>query len=155
MTTGQLLIACLTILIVATLGLIAGGTIVKDRAAREAFSAAALNAAARALNDASAHLAAPMVALTGMAETLAAATAHPAPPAVGYRVTVHTKQPDDQTLFGLLAADYSDVLVLEDAQYVTPQGGRQLIGAQRIRWADVSWIDVHAHVATADVLTVD
>lgn len=69
------------------------------------------------------------------------------PPRVGHRVTVHTKKPDDQTIFGVLAGDYSDRVVLEDAEYVTPQGGVPISGRQDIATRDIAWIDVHALVA--------
>jgi len=75
----------------------------------------------------------------------------PPPPRVGRRVTVHTKQPDDQTIFGVLAGDYSDRVSLEHAQLVTKDGTHALPGRQDIATRDVSWIDVHALVARLDV----
>ena len=69
------------------------------------------------------------------------------PPRIGHRVTVHTKQPDDQTLFGVLVGDYADRIVLEDAEYVTPSGGKPISGKQHIATADVAWLDLHALVA--------
>lgn len=70
-----------------------------------------------------------------------------APPRVGHRVTVHTKSPDDQTIFGVLVADYTDRLSLEHAELVSATGRGALPGRQDIATADVSWIDVHALVA--------
>lgn len=70
-----------------------------------------------------------------------------APSRVRHRVTVHTKQPDDQTLFGVVVGDYTDRLVLEDAEYVTPTGGRPIPGRQDIATKDIAWIDVHDQVA--------
>lgn len=70
-----------------------------------------------------------------------------APRRVGHRVTVHTKQPDDKTLFGVIAADYDDQLVLEHAELVTPLGTNPLPGRQHIPSRDISWIDVHALVS--------
>jgi hypothetical protein len=69
------------------------------------------------------------------------------PPRVGHRVTVHTKQPDDQTLFGVLVGDYEDRIVLEDAEYITALGPNPMPGQQHIATADIAWIDVHALVA--------
>lgn len=156
MTTVQLSIVCLTVLAAVAICATAAARVVKDRTAREAFSATILNDAALALRAATEHLAAPMMALTDVATTLDDQANRQAPAAIGHRVTVHTKQPDDQTLFGLLVADYSDVLVLEDAEFVTAQGGRSLPGAQRIRWVDVSWVDVHAFVtAPTDAETLE
>lgn len=70
-----------------------------------------------------------------------------APPRVGRRVTVHTKQPDDHTIFGVLVGDHSDRLVLEHAEFVTPTGARPIPGVQHVATRDVAWIDVHALVA--------
>lgn len=72
------------------------------------------------------------------------------PPRVGHRVTIHTKQPDDQTIFGVLIGDYADRLVLTDAEYVTPRGGQPIPGEPHIATRDVAWIDVHALVALPD-----
>src|SRR5688500_11922330 len=69
------------------------------------------------------------------------------PPRTGCRVTVHTKQPDDQTIFGVLVGDYAARLVLEDAEYVTVHGAQPLPGAQHFATADVAWVDVHQLVA--------
>jgi hypothetical protein len=70
------------------------------------------------------------------------------PPArVGHRVTVHTKQPDDQTIFGVLVGDYADRIVLEDAEYVTASGATPISGQQHIATADIAWLDCHQLVA--------
>jgi hypothetical protein len=66
-----------------------------------------------------------------------------APPRVNHRVTVHTKKPDDQTIFGVIVGDYTDRLCLEHAEYVTPQGGQPIAGRQDIATRDIAWIDVH------------
>jgi hypothetical protein len=69
------------------------------------------------------------------------------PPArIGHRVTVHTKKPDDQTIFGVLVGDYADRISLEDAEYVTAAGAHAMPGRQDIATRDVAWIDVHANV---------
>lgn len=61
---------------------------------------------------------------------------------VGHRVTVHTKQPDDHTLHGLLTSDDTDWLVLDDAEYVTSNGPSSLPGRRaRIPREDIAWID--------------
>ena len=70
-----------------------------------------------------------------------------APARVGHRVTVHTKKPDDQTIFGVLAGDYTDRIVLEDAEYVTALGVKPMPGSQHFATRDIAWIDVHALVA--------
>jgi hypothetical protein len=66
-----------------------------------------------------------------------------APRRVGHRVTVHTKKPDDQTIFGVVAGDYLDRLVLEHAEYVIP-GARH-----EIETRDIAWVDVHGLVTVA------
>jgi hypothetical protein len=76
------------------------------------------------------------------------------PPRVGHRVTVHTKQPDDQTIFGVLVGDYPDRISLEHAEYVTPTGGKPIAGRQDIATRDIAWIDVHALVTGGEVATL-
>jgi hypothetical protein len=120
MTTGHLLIICLTGLAALRTGLQAVRTIVSGRLAVARVDAAAL---IRIPDD-----------------------SDEAPSRVGSRVTVHTKQPDDQTIFGVLAGDYVDRVSLEDAEYVTADGARPLSGRQDIATADIAWIDVHALV---------
>jgi hypothetical protein len=65
---------------------------------------------------------------------------------VGQRVTIHTKQPDDQTLHGVVAAEYTDVIWLRDASYVTPNGPHPLPDRQDVDRSDIAWIDVHGAV---------
>jgi hypothetical protein len=73
-----------------------------------------------------------------------------APRRVGHRVTVHTKKPDDQTIFGVVAGDYLDRLVLEHAEYVTPLGAQPIPGARHeIETRDIAWVDVHGLVTVA------
>jgi uncharacterized protein YlxW (UPF0749 family) len=69
------------------------------------------------------------------------------PSRVGMRVTIHTKQPDDQSLHGVVMGDYTDRICLEDASYLIPGGMRPLPGRQDIDRRDIAWIDVHGHVA--------
>lgn len=76
-----------------------------------------------------------------------------APTRIGHRVTVHTKQPDDQTIFGVVTGDYLDRLVLEDAELVTAGGAHPLPGRQDIATRNISWIDTHALVAPAEQTT--
>jgi len=90
------------------------------------------------------------LALSGSASRAQGAGVDTAPPRTGNRVTVHTKKPDDQTLFGVLVGDYADRLVLEDAEYVTPAGGEPIPGVQHVATRDIAWIDVHALVAAPD-----
>lgn len=89
-------------------------------------------------------------ALTQAAGALEAAAPRLAPSRLGHRVTVHTRQPDDQTIFGVVAGDYTDRIVLEDAEYVLSTGGSALPGRQDIEKAHIAWIDVHAHVTVPD-----
>lgn len=124
MNTTHLVIICLTALV--AIALVAGAIyLVAAQAARTRLALARLEAAAR----------------------IRIPEAGAAPARVGHRVTVHTKKPDDQTIFGVVAGDYKDRLVLEDAEYVTPQGGHPLPGRQDIRTQDIAWVDVHALVA--------
>lgn len=78
-----------------------------------------------------------------------------APARIGHRVTVHTKKPDDQTIFGVLVGDYTDRVVLEDAEYVTSKGGTPISGRQDIATRDIAWIDVHALVVIPDRAPAD
>jgi hypothetical protein len=63
-------------------------------------------------------------------------------------VTVHTKQPDDQALFGVVTGDYTDRVVLEDAEYLLPGGRQPLPGRQDIDRDTIAWIDLHGPVTT-------
>jgi hypothetical protein len=69
-----------------------------------------------------------------------------APRRVGHRVTVHTKKPDDQTIFGVVVGDYTDRVSLEDAEYITALGPQAMPGRQDIATRDIAWIDVHGLV---------
>lgn len=80
---------------------------------------------------------------------------HAPPPRVGHRVTVHMKKPDDQTIFGVLTGDYTDRVVLEDAEYVTATGAVPIPGRQDIDTCDIAWIDVHALVTIPDRAPAD
>jgi len=89
-------------------------------------------------------------ALVAAAQALERCEGARGPSRVGHRVTVHTKRPDDQTIFGVIVGDYLDRVALEDAEYVVASGVNQsLPGRQDIASADIAWIDVHAHVSAA------
>jgi hypothetical protein len=103
----------------------------------------------RAIVAPAAELAAAVQALTAAAAELRAAAPDLAPARVGHRVTVHTKKPDDSTLFGVVTGDYTDRLVLEDAEYVTAHGPQPLPGRQDVEKHDIAWLDVHGRVADA------
>jgi hypothetical protein len=73
---------------------------------------------------------------------------HGAPPRAGTgqdrpRVTVHTRQPDDQTLHGVLVRDYRDRLELEGAEIVTAQGNTTIPGTVHVPAEAVSWLQDH------------
>lgn len=73
-----------------------------------------------------------------------------APVRRGHRVTVHTVRPDDQTIHGVLVAEYADRLELEAAEYVTAQGAEPIPGATvAIHPSRVSWIEDYGVVAKA------
>jgi hypothetical protein len=81
-------------------------------------------------------------ALADAAAAISRDTTARAPSRVGHRVTVHTKRDDDHTIYGVVAADYTDRLVLRDAEYVTAQGPRPIPGHEHhIPHANISWID--------------
>jgi hypothetical protein len=62
----------------------------------------------------------------------------------GHRVTVHTRQPDDQTLHGVLVRETADRLVLADAAYVTPHGKDPIPGETAVVFkSNVSWLQEH------------
>jgi hypothetical protein len=77
----------------------------------------------------------------------AAATPPAAPVRTGRRVTIHTKEPDDRTIYGLLVADFPDRLSLENAEFVNAAGKHALPGRIDVATADISWVDVHAPIA--------
>jgi hypothetical protein len=93
-----------------------------------------------------------IVALIALAALLAAAFAlvavtvlrlAPGPVRTGRRVTVHTRQPDDQTLHGVLVRDYRDRLELEGAEIVTAQGNTTIPGTVHVPAEAVSWLQDH------------
>ena|SRR5665213_1190157 len=71
----------------------------------------------------------------------------PAPTRAGHRVTVHTLRPDDQTIHGVIVAEYTDRLILEGAEYITPTGGTPIPGATVAVQKPVSWIEDYGDVA--------
>lgn len=91
-------------------------------------------------------LAAAVEALTAAAARLEHAAGERAPSRVGQRVTVHTKRGDDRTFFGVVVGDYTDRLVLEDADLVHNGGTTPLPGRQDINRVDIAWIDAHGDV---------
>lgn len=137
MSTAQLLIVCLTVLAALVVVAVAVHRVVSEiglvrrAVAREDYAARRLEATA-AREDAQAKA--------------ADATA---PSLLGHRVTVHTKDPDDRTFYGVVVGDYADQLCLEDGQFVTPHGAEDLPGRTRIDVPDRSWIDDHGVVAPA------
>ena len=100
-----------------------------------------------------ADLAAAVGALESATAVLLTTAGTAGPTIVGERATVHTKAPDDRTFFGVVTGDYTDRLVLEDAELVSAEGNFPLPGRQALRRADISWIDLHGHVAAAAALT--
>ena len=99
-------------------------------------------------------VATPIAELAAAAEALiavaAALEAPHAPSRVGERVTVNTKKPDDQTIAGVVVGDYSDRLMLDDAEYVTAAGPRSLPGRQDIATTDIAWVATHGKVTVPD-----
>lgn len=157
MTTIQVAIVCGTVLLVAAVS----GRYALEAAARRAGAArdAAFHARAAADRltvvagaldehraDTTHLLAVAGERLAAAAEALERHRGEHGPTRLGHRVTVHTKQPDDQTLFGVVVGDYSDRITLDDAEYVTAAGARALPGRQDIDRSDIAWIDVHGHV---------
>lgn len=61
----------------------------------------------------------------------------------GQPVTVHTKQPDDQTLHGVLMDEHSDRLVLQAARYVTSAGDQPIPDTVVVLKANVAWLQLH------------
>lgn len=56
------------------------------------------------------------------------AEAERGPSLAGKSLVVHTRKPDDQSIRGVVAAHYTDRLVLRDAQYLSPSGDHQAAG---------------------------
>lgn len=140
--TIHLAIVCLTAL--AGLAIIARTLLERD--ARRARLQREIAVHERAGAQPVAELAAAVEALTAAAGALERTAGQAGPPRLGQRVTVHTKKPDDQTLFGVVVGDYTDRLALEDAEYVTAAGGQPLPGRQEIATQDIAWVDVHGAV---------
>jgi hypothetical protein len=135
MTTGQLIIVCTTVLAALLV-------------THELVKAALANRLA--------------ITRAQAAATIRTPPAGSAPSRIGHRVTVHTKQPDERTLFGVLAGDYTDRITLEDAEYVTTSGATPLPGTQHVATRDIAWIDVHAlvtavpdHAPAGEPLTIE
>lgn len=63
----------------------------------------------------------------------------PAPPIVGRTVVVHTRNPDDKTIRGVLHAQHSDRWTLRDAVMVTPLGENALGGLQHVPVANIAF----------------
>jgi hypothetical protein len=101
-------------------------------------------------------VAAPVAELVAAAEQLAVTAAaldavagRAGPSRVGHRVTVSTRMPDDQTLFGVVVGDYTDRICLDDAEYVIAGAPNQpLPGRQDIAADNIAFVAVHGHVAT-------
>src|SRR4051812_30075844 len=113
--TLNLAIVCLAGLAAIALA----GKLLLEREARRAQNQRELALHERQVTAPVAELAAAVAALTEAAGTLERAADTRGPSRLGHRVTVHTKQPDDQTLFGVVVGEYDDRLALEDAEYVT------------------------------------
>lgn len=144
MTTAHLAIVCLTVLVAIVLVVRA----VAEHAVRRAQLQREIAMHERQATRPVADLAQAVEALTVAAAALERSAEHPGPSRVGHRVTVHTRQPDDQTLFGVVVGDYTDRIALEDAEYVIAGGHNQpLAGRQDIAADHIAWVDVHAHVA--------
>lgn len=144
MSTIQLVIICVTVLA----ALIIVARLLRERDQRRAQLQREVAMHERATARPAADLAAAVEALTRTAHGLEAAAPRRGPGRVGQRVTVHTKQPDDQTLYGVVVGDYTDRLCLDDANYVTSDGTNPpLPGRQEIATRDIAWIDVHGQVA--------
>lgn len=146
MTTAQLMIICATVLGAVALAARSGLAWSRMRAQFQRESAMHERAAAKPVDE----LATATAALAAATDALELHARDRGPSRVGHRVTVHTKQPDDQTIFGVVVGDYTDRIALEDAEYVVARGDNQVLpGRQDIATSDIAWIDVHAHVAAA------
>lgn len=74
-----------------------------------------------------------------------------APSRVGSRIVVHTTPAaGDGTFVGVVDAEYSDRIVLRDAEAVSPRGNQPLPGRSHIDRTDVSWIDDLGDVTVPD-----
>lgn len=151
MTTAQLAILCLTALVAITVVSIVRSRAVADDTTRSVYASGEMKAAALALAEAAALLADPVAELktTNMALRGLMQMHEQAPRRTNHRVTVHTKKPDDQTIFGLVVYDGIDRISLENAEYVSADGVTPMKGRQDIAKSDVAWIDVHQLVVAA------
>jgi hypothetical protein len=61
----------------------------------------------------------------------------------GRTVTLHTKQPDDQTIHGSLVRETPDRLVLVDASYVSSTGEHPIPDRVIAMKSNVSWLQEH------------
>lgn len=153
MTTLQLVLVCVTVLGVVWIA--ARALLERDQRRAQLQREVAMHE--RAATAPALEVAAATEKLAEVADQLAAAIAAidahvgaRGPSRVGHRVTLHTKQPDDQTIFGVVAAEYTDRIVLQDAEYVTPSGATPLPGRPQVATADIAWVDDHGNVTVPD-----
>lgn len=82
-----------------------------------------------------------VLALVGMLSLAAlAAQRRGARPLRGRRVVVHTRQPDDRSLRGVIVHDGRDGLILEAAEYLRGDGGVGLDGRVHVPAEAVSFV---------------
>lgn len=142
---AELLIVCVTV--IACLAITARTLLERDRRRDQLQREVAMHE--RATVAPVAELAVAAVTLAEAAAALREQAGRRGPSRVGHRVTIHTKQPDDQTIFGVVVGDYNDRIALEDAEYVLKgRPGQPLPGRQDFDASDIAWIDVHGHVAS-------
>ncbi|MEA2255566.1 MAG: hypothetical protein QOG35_1611 [Solirubrobacteraceae bacterium] len=146
MTTVQIAIVCVS----ALAAILITSRARADRDTRRAQLRRETAMHERAAAAPAAQLAAAVDALTLAAGALQHRAGQAGPSRVGHRVTIHTKLPDDQTVFGVVVGDYADRLSLEDSEYVSPHGPVAMSGRQDIATRDIAWVDVHGHVAIPD-----
>lgn len=146
MTTLQLAIVCVTVLAAIVIVTTTRSRSSEDHDKRTAFAAAQFQAAADQFAAATAQLAPAIASLEISASAtrgLANQLAH-APTRVGNRITINTKQPDDQTVAGVCVADYVDRISLEHAEYIRPGGNVTPIpGRYDIDKINISLVGVH------------
>ena len=149
MSFSELLTICVTVLLLARMCLRALVEVRLDATAAQVAVANTRHRAAQLQGQAAAavsELAGATRALRTTAEALQQASERRAPGRIGQRVTVHTKQPDDHTIHGVIRAEYADRIVLEHAEYVTGSGPRPLPGVVHVEKREVAWIDSHGDV---------
>lgn len=61
----------------------------------------------------------------------------------GVAVTVHTKQPDDQTIHGVVVGEFVDRIALAAAKYITAAGDQPIPDTVVVFKANVSWVQQH------------